>query len=119
MRRTHQWLHGQWAGPAIAGALIMVSLVVVRVLGSGPAGDLLMVAAAAVVGTPIVAKAVRALRVKVVGIELLVSVATIGAVVIGEYWEAAAVTFLFAIGHAMEVATLTRTRSALAEPRSS
>src|SRR5690606_22751872 len=48
-------------------------------------------------------------------IDLLVSVAAIGAVVIGEYWEAAAVTFLFAIGHALESATLNKTRSALAE----
>ena len=31
------------------------------------------------------------------------------------YWEAAAVTFLFAIGHALESATLNKTRSALAE----
>ncbi|WP_230953365.1 heavy metal translocating P-type ATPase, partial [Propionibacterium freudenreichii] len=30
-------------------------------------------------------------------------------------WEAAAVTFLFAIGHALEAATLNKTRSALAE----
>ncbi|HCX86202.1 MAG TPA: heavy metal translocating P-type ATPase, partial [Micrococcales bacterium] len=52
---------------------------------------------------------------RVIGIDLLVSVAAIGAVIIGEYWEAAAVTFLFAIGHALESATLNKTRSALAE----
>ncbi|WP_287031491.1 cation-translocating P-type ATPase [Glutamicibacter sp.] len=43
------------------------------------------------------------------------SVAAIGAVIIGNFWEAAAVTFLFAIGHALEAATLNKTRSALAE----
>ncbi|WP_421015525.1 hypothetical protein, partial [Glutamicibacter creatinolyticus] len=48
-----------------------------------------------------------------VGIDLLVTVAAAGAVVIGNYWEAAAVTFLFAVGHALEAATLDRTRSAL------
>src|SRR5690606_23793696 len=53
--------------------------------------------------------------VQVIGIDLLVSVAAIGAIAIGNYWEAAAVTFLFAVGHALESATLTRTRSALAE----
>src|SRR5699024_3212192 len=48
-------------------------------------------------------------------IDLLVSIAAIGALIIGEYWEAAAVTFLFAIGHAFEAGTMNRTRSALAE----
>ena len=52
---------------------------------------------------------------RVIGIDLLVSIAAIGAVIIGEYWEAAAVTFLFAIGGALENATLNKTRSALAE----
>src|SRR5690606_12318996 len=33
----------------------------------------------------------------------------------GEYWEAAAVTTLFAVGNALEAATLNRTRAALAE----
>ena len=75
----------------------------------------LMVAAAAVAGTPIVIKATRALLTRAIGIDLLVSVAAIGAIIIGEYWEAAAVTFLFAVGHALEAATLNKTRSALAE----
>src|SRR5690606_11932204 len=76
--------------------------------------DVLMVAAAVVAGAGVVRNAVRAALARVVGIDLLVSVAAVGAVVIGEFWEAAAVTFLFAIGHALENATLTRTRSALA-----
>jgi Cd2+/Zn2+-exporting ATPase len=74
-----------------------------------------MVAAAAVGGAPVVGKAVRALTARVVGIDLLVAVAATGAVVVGNYWEAAAVTFLFAVGHALEAATLNKTRSALAE----
>ncbi len=79
------------------------------------ASDVLMVVAAVVAGGPITASAVRALAVKVVSIDLLVSTATVGAIVIGEYWEAAAVTFLFALGHWLEAATVSRTRSALAE----
>ncbi|HEX7039467.1 MAG TPA: cation-translocating P-type ATPase [Trueperaceae bacterium] len=55
----------------------------------------------------------RALAVRVVGIDLLVSVAAVGAVAIGELWEAAAVTTLFAVGKALEGATLDRTRGAL------
>lgn len=50
-----------------------------------------------------------------IGIDLLVTVAAVGAILIGNFWEAAAVTFLFALGHALEVATLNKTRSALTE----
>src|SRR5690625_4359424 len=50
-----------------------------------------------------------------ISIDLLVSVAAIGAIIIGNFWEAAAVTFLFSIGHALEAATMNKTRSALAE----
>jgi len=99
----------------IAGLLIVASFVVARVFGSDEVGNSFMVAAAAVAGAPIVIKAARALTSRVIGIDLLVSVATIGALIIGQYWEAAAVTFLFGIGHALEAATLNKTRSALAE----
>src|SRR5690606_29045303 len=74
----------------------------------------LMVAAAGVAGAPIAMRAWRALRARAFGIDLLVLVAAIGAIVIGEYWEAAAVTTLFAVGNALEAATLNRTRAALA-----
>ena len=111
MNMIQKWRRGPWAVPIISGLLIVASFL-------APAGgwtDLLMVAAAVVAGWGIVVKAVRALTARVIGIDLLVSIAAIGAVVIGEYWEAAAVTFLFAVGHALETATLNRTRSALSE----
>ncbi|WP_446740549.1 heavy metal translocating P-type ATPase [Ornithinimicrobium sp. CNJ-824] len=86
-----------------------------RVLDLTGWGDVLMILAAVVAGTPVVLKAWRALTARVVGIDLLVSIAAIGAVIIGNYWEAAAVTFLFAVGHGLEAATLNKTRSTLAE----
>lgn len=118
-----------WLRPGIAAALIGLSFIVDALAGASagssagtgaasalPAlADALMVAAAVVSGTPIVIAAVRALRSRIVGIDLLVSIATIGAVVIGEHWEAAAVTTLFAIGHALEAGTLRRTRRALTD----
>jgi len=115
MGKLHRWGNGQWTIPMVSGLLIVASFAVARVSGSDEVGNILMVAAAAVAGTPIVIKAARALTARVVGIDLLVSVATIGALIIGQYWEAAAVTFLFGIGHALEAATLNKTRSALAE----
>ncbi|WP_411741242.1 heavy metal translocating P-type ATPase [Rhodococcus sp. IEGM 1408] len=74
-----------------------------------------MLAAAIVAGYGIAVAAIRALLVKHIAIDLLVSIAAIGAIIIGNFWEAAAVTFLFAIGHALEAATINKTRSALAE----
>src|SRR5690606_32361722 len=105
----------RWTAPVASGLLVVAAILLARVLGSDDLSNLAMVAAAVVAGAPVAVKAVRALAVKVVGIDLLVTVAAAGAVVIGEYWEAAAVTFLFAVGHALELATLTKTRLALAE----
>ncbi len=115
MHKMPQCAHHRWAIPAVSGLLIVVSLLLDRLAGWAAWSDALMVTSTVVAGSPIVIKAVRAALARVVGIDLLVSVAAIGAVVIGEYWEAAAVTFLFAIGHALESATLNKTRSALAE----
>ena len=115
MNRVQSWIYGRWAIPAVSGVLILASFAASEVAGSQPWADVLMLAAAVVAGYGIVVKAVRALAARTIGIDLLVSVAAIGAIIIGNYWEAAAVTFLFAVGHALESATLNRTRSALAE----
>lgn len=115
MTTIGRWLHNRWTVATASGLLILGSFIASRGFGAGTAGDALMIAAAVVAGTPIVIAAVRALMARVIGIDLLVSIAAIGAVIIGNYWEAAAVTFLFAVGHALEAATLNKTRSALAE----
>ncbi|WP_246989285.1 heavy metal translocating P-type ATPase [Halorientalis marina] len=49
------------------------------------------------------------------GIKTLVTLAAIGAIVIGEYWEAAAVVFLFSLGSYLEGRTMRKTRTALQE----
>src|SRR5699024_10234586 len=46
-------------------------------------------------------------------IELLVTIAVIGALLIGEYTEAATVTFLFLFGAYLEVRSLEKTRTSL------
>ena len=103
----------RWAVPVVSGTLIVAALILGKL---APAiSDWVMLAAAVVAGAPVVRNAFNALRVKVIGIDLLVSVAAIGAIFIRNFWEAAAVTFLFALGHALEAATLAKTRSALAE----
>ncbi len=72
-----------------------------------------MIAAALIAGWDIAARAFASLRNKHISIELLVTIATAGALVIGEYWEAAAVTFLFILGAYLEARTLSRTRQVL------
>lgn len=77
--------------------------------------DALMIAAAVVAGWNIAISAIQALRIKMVSIDLLVVVAAIGALFINNYWESAAVTFLFALGKTLEKATMNRTRKALSD----
>jgi Zn2+/Cd2+-exporting ATPase len=64
-------------------------------------------------GLPIAIQAYQAAKVKVLSIDLLVTVAVLGALFIGEYNESAIVTFLFLFGHVLEQKTLAHTRSAI------
>lgn len=75
----------------------------------------LLAVAAVVAGSDIVVRAWANLRNKAFSIELLVSIAFIGALVIGEFWEAAAVTFLFIFGAYLEARTLNKTREVLGQ----
>lgn len=113
--RLRHTLQSAWFTTATAGLVIIAALLAEHVLGFVTAGQVLMVAAALIAGTQIASRAVRSLLDRTVGIELLVTVAFVGAIIIGQYWEAAAVTFLFALGGALEAATLARTRRALGD----
>lgn len=132
------WWHPSWRVPIFSGLLIVIALALEK-LGGGAwnvqllhewlvapghahsvssgftLADAFMLAATIVAGWGIVRQAISAMRVLFFGIDLLVSVAAIGAIIIGNFWEAAAVTFLFALGHSLEFATMNKTRSALAQ----
>src|SRR5699024_5210010 len=75
----------------------------------------LMITAALLAGLSIANRAFRDLLNRRVSIELLVTIAVTGALVIGEYWEAAAVTFLFVFGAVLEAGTVNKTRQAVGE----
>lgn len=64
---------------------------------------------------PIAIQAFQALKVKVVSIDVLVTIAVLGAFLIQNYEESAVVTFLFLFGHFLEQRTLNQTRSAIKE----
>ncbi|WP_303164683.1 cation-translocating P-type ATPase [Corynebacterium sp.] len=101
---------------AVSGVAIALALVLEHATNaSAMYSDGLMIVAAIIAGLPILISAIRALKVKNISIDLLVSIAAIGAIFVGNYWEAAAVTFLFALGHALETRTMNKTRAALSE----
>ncbi|HOK50071.1 MAG TPA: HAD-IC family P-type ATPase, partial [Sedimentibacter sp.] len=64
---------------------------------------------------PIAIQAYQALRVKVVSIDVLVTIAVTGAFFIRNFEESAIVTFLFLFGAYLEQRTLNQTRSAIKE----
>lgn len=64
---------------------------------------------------PIAIQAYQALRVKVVSIDVLVTIAVGGAFLIRNFEESAIVTFLFLFGSFLEQRTLNKTRSAIKE----
>jgi len=71
---------------------------------------------ASIIGiAPIAIQAYQALKVKVVSIDVLVTIAVIGAFFIQNFEESAIVTFLFLFGHYLEQRTLNKTRSAIKE----
>lgn len=71
---------------------------------------------ASIVGVaPIAIQAYQALKVKVISIDVLVTLAVLGAFIIKNYEESAIVTFLFLFGAYLEQRTLNQTRSAIKE----
>ncbi|SDL20283.1 heavy metal translocating P-type ATPase [Lacicoccus qingdaonensis] len=77
--------------------------------------DLSLIIATVIGIAPIAIQAYQALKVKVISIDVLVTIAVIGALLIQNYEESAIVTFLFLFGSYLEQRTLKRTRSAIKE----
>lgn len=75
--------------------------------------DIALISATVIASMPIIIKAIQALRMKAFSIDLLVSIAVVGALSIGEYTESSVVTFLFLFGDYLEMRTLEKTRSSL------
>ncbi len=92
MNTIQRRLHGRWGVPATSGSLIVASLAATHLFGAPTVGSGLMLSAAVVAGLPIAAKAIRSLLAKLVSIDLLVTVAAVGALIVGDFWEAATVT---------------------------
>ena len=98
----------------ISFVLIVVGLVL-RFSDMTNLGNNSLILATILAMFPIGIKAYQAIRMKLFSIEMLVSIAVIGALFIGEYVEASVVTFLFLFGSYLEARTLERTRSSIKE----
>lgn len=96
----------------IAGMLLIVAFIF-HFIGLEILKQTVLIIGTFIAGYPISKKAFQAIRMKAFSIELLVTIAVIGALLIGEYVESAAVTFLFLFGAFLEARTLEKTRSSL------
>lgn len=106
--------HIVWAAGILALAALVLNKIIFRDLeGYATVSIVIMIVGTVIAGYNIFKTAIVSLRYGVVGIDLLVSIAAIGALIIGEYWEAQAVTFLFTFGDYLESLTLEKTRDSI------
>lgn len=99
----------------ISGILIAVAFISKWTVGNMNIFAWALIIASILGALPIAIQAYQALRVKVVSIDVLVTIAVIGAFLIQNYEESAIVTFLFLFGAYLEQRTLNQTRSAIKE----
>jgi len=99
----------------ISGILIAAAFISKLAIGRETVFHWSLIAASIIGAAPIAIQAYQAMRVKVVSIDVLVTIAVIGAFLIRNYEESAIVTFLFLFGAYLEQRTLNKTRSAIKE----
>lgn len=97
----------------ISGILIALAFILKWTTGNIDIFTWLLIIASILGVVPIAIQAIQALRVKVVSIDVLVTIAVLGAFLIKNYEESAIVTFLFLFGAFLELRTLNKTRSAI------
>jgi Zn2+/Cd2+-exporting ATPase len=103
------WAHGRTRIALVACVLVLAATPLARELLTAA-----LLAAVIVVGAPILVRGLRSLSVaRRVTIDLLMGLATAGAVAIGETGEAAAVVLLYTLGEALEAYGAERSRRAL------
>ncbi len=100
---------------AASGLLIAVGFASHLLFGQEQVSVVALIIASILGIAPIAIQAYQALRVKVVSIDVLVTIAVGGAFIIKNFEESAIVTFLFLFGAYLEQRTLNKTRSAIKE----
>src|SRR5690554_5660781 len=96
----------------ITGGLLLIALAL-HLTDFGVWRDAALIVGSLIAGAPTAIKAYRAARARAFSIDLLVTIAVVGALFIGEYVEAAVVSFLFIFGAWLEARTLEKSRRSL------
>ncbi len=99
----------------VSGILIVIGFASELIFKNEAVAVAALVIASIIGVVPIAIQAYQALRVKVVSIDVLVTIAVVGAFFIKNFEESAIVTFLFLFGAYLEQRTLNKTRSAIKE----
>jgi Cd2+/Zn2+-exporting ATPase len=105
--------HGRWIAAVTSGAALLAGIVL-GYAGVAPRWPHGLYGLAIVLGgADIVPKALRALRGRRLDMHVLMSLAVLGAVALGQLDEAATVAFLFLLSEALEASSLERARRAV------
>ncbi|MDQ0427212.1 Cd2+/Zn2+-exporting ATPase [Planomicrobium stackebrandtii] len=107
------FIHKHKKDLAFVAGFLLILAAVLHYMGYENLRQMTLIVASIIAGIPIAIKALQALRMKAFSIEMLVTIAVVGALFIGEYVESAVVTFLFLFGDYLEARTLEKTRSSL------
>jgi Zn2+/Cd2+-exporting ATPase len=102
-----------WTMTSISGIIITVGILMEFYGVSGLAPKLLLLSAILIEGHKPARNGIKALGKGIVGIDLLMTIAAVGAVIIGEYAEGAMVLFLKDISMKLEVMASNRARHAI------
>jgi Cd2+/Zn2+-exporting ATPase len=98
---------------AVSGGLWVSSLAAEHLAGLDAAAAVLAVGALVAGGWHIVPRGVRAVMNRALDMNFLMSLAAVGALVIGEYEEGASAMFLFAVAQLLETYSMDRARNAI------
>lgn len=109
------WLETRTLLTALSGALIAAGMVSARLAHSEAAGHYYWLAALLLCGVQVAKTGILGLRALAVDTSLLVTVAGVGAALIGDLREAATVVFLFSLGSVLESYTVSKTRRSVQE----
>lgn len=98
---------------AVSGVLWLLSLMAGPLLHNESAAAVLAVGAMVAGGWYIIPRGIRAAKNRALDMNFLMSIAAVGALVIGEYEEAASALFLFAVAQLLETYSMDRARNAI------
>ncbi len=103
----------QWKLAASALCLLLAFFLQLKIYDSGMTAAALLYAATILAGIDVLRRAIFNIRNRILGIEIIVTIAVLGAIILREPWEAAIVTFLFGFGSYLEQRALLKTRLSL------